>query len=317
MSYDHAVSKSLTIAYVGKGVDDGSIDIKDLAPSLLALGEMIEAANNALHPDGPKVSIRIRATSQGSFEVAIDVVMSLFKQLTTMLNSDVSNAAANLLTLLGFYAGAQIGAIQLIKALRGRKPEHVVMNQDGTVTLVIESEEITVRRETITLVELPEIRSSVIKFARPLQSDDVTAIEVRNLEAGASAVLATSADLEAIEAEFISEAEETIVSSSYETALKIVAPSFKEGTKWKFSDGDNTFFANINDSDFLAEVDANRSTFSKDDILIAEISLRQVRSGSHGIKSEYSVVRVIQHISAWQQLNLLGAATGSSPEDPQ
>ena len=40
------------IAFEGPAFDDGEIDVRDLAPALLALGDVIQAANHALNGSG-------------------------------------------------------------------------------------------------------------------------------------------------------------------------------------------------------------------------------------------------------------------------
>ena len=44
-------SSSFRIAFEGEPFAEGEIDVNDLAPALLALGEVIQAANRALNGD--------------------------------------------------------------------------------------------------------------------------------------------------------------------------------------------------------------------------------------------------------------------------
>ncbi|HVA89550.1 MAG TPA: hypothetical protein VNL71_06880, partial [Chloroflexota bacterium] len=45
--------------------------VAELAPSLLALGQIFHEANGLVNPAGPKVSLEVRAHEGGSFEVAL------------------------------------------------------------------------------------------------------------------------------------------------------------------------------------------------------------------------------------------------------
>ncbi len=63
------------IGFDGPSVDNGEIDVADLAPPLLALGEFFEAANRALNKDRADVKLKVKATEKGSFValLALDV----------------------------------------------------------------------------------------------------------------------------------------------------------------------------------------------------------------------------------------------------
>lgn len=318
MSYDDAVSETLTIAYTGEGLNDGSIDAEDFASSMMALGGLFKVANETLNPNGPKVSVRIRATSKGSFEVTLDLAMSFVRQMTTLLNSDGANGLSNLLTILGFVSGGGgtlVGLFQLIKLLAGNKPDCATVSEDGLVTLVINEQTVTTRREVIKLVETQEVRTMVTKFVRPLHGDEIESIEVRGSANSQPIVIATRENLPALEADFATDNDgDPVVESVYDVALQIISPSFKDGTKWRFSDGDSVFYANVVDQAFLADVDEHRSTFGKDDVLVSRLRRRQTRGPNGKLTSEYTVEEVIEHRPARRQLSLLALAEKASRE---
>ena len=51
-------------------------------------------------------------------------------------------------------------------------------------------------------------------------------------------------------------------------AFSIVSLTFKEGNRWRLTDGQNTFSVQVNDEAFLRKVDANQVSFSKGDVLL-------------------------------------------------
>ena len=75
--------------------------------------------------------------------------------------------------------------------------------------------------------------------------------------------------------------------------------AFKEGNRWRLTDGQNTFSVQVNDEDFLRRVDANQVSFAKGDVLICKLRTKQWQV-EDGVRSEYELVEVVEHRSARQ-----------------
>ena len=83
-------------------------------------------------------------------------------------------------------------------------------------------------------------------------------------------------------------------STTQGVVLKIESAVFKDGNKWRFTDGSRSFFAAIEDTDFLSRIDSGEERFGKSDILI--VDLRQIQFAIDGeLKSEYRIVRILEH----------------------
>ena len=70
-----------SIAYDGPALHDGAMDVRDLAPALLAVGQLFDAANNILNSDHTKVSVNVTATGDGSFEVFLELAQTHVQQI--------------------------------------------------------------------------------------------------------------------------------------------------------------------------------------------------------------------------------------------
>ena len=76
--------------------------------------------------------------------------------------------------------------------------------------------------------------------------------------------------------------------------LQIESAVFKDGNKWRFSDGASSFFAELTDSAFMARIESGLERFGKGDLL--SVDLRRVQSVTdNGLKLEYTVERVLEH----------------------
>ncbi len=98
-------SSSFRIAFEGEPFAEGEIDVNDLAPALLALGDVIQAANRALNGDRADARLKIRATNEGCFEAFLSIDVSMVDAIKDILDTVVDDpdrvvAADQLLDLL-------------------------------------------------------------------------------------------------------------------------------------------------------------------------------------------------------------------------
>jgi hypothetical protein len=66
-----------SLIFRGPAVDNGEIDVQDFAPALLAVGDLLQAANEVINGDQAKVAVKVRSTTTACFEVDL----SLWQQI--------------------------------------------------------------------------------------------------------------------------------------------------------------------------------------------------------------------------------------------
>jgi hypothetical protein len=98
--------------------------------------------------------------------------------------------------------------------------------------------------------------------------------------------------------------EKVISDTEREAFLQIVSLSFKEDNKWRLWDGNSSSFYAIEDKNFLTDIDQHSETFGKDDTLKCKIRevVRLNREGE--LKTEQSIVKVLEHRRAEKQTRL-------------
>ena len=58
-----------TLIFDGSALESHKIDVKDLGHALIAMGDLIQAANTEINGDRTQVDVKVKAHKGGSFEV--------------------------------------------------------------------------------------------------------------------------------------------------------------------------------------------------------------------------------------------------------
>ncbi len=289
----------LDMVYDGPALADGSMNVRDLAPAMMALGSFFEAANRVTNGERASVSVNVRATSAGSFNISFEVVQSL--QMADILGAELGDllTTANAIKalLIGGSVGLPTGLIELIKWLRGRKPKVEKVN-DELYKLTIDDETYEVPIQLLRMYQQAKILRSIRDMVKPVREPGIDRLMLR--EAGETVQEVNKDDVEAFE---IPEYQDLILDDTRRYAFSIISLAFKEDNKWRLTDGENTFSVSMEDEEFQRRVDNNEIAFAKGDVLVCDLRTIQWQV-EDGVKSEYEVVKVVAHRPA-RQLHLL------------
>ena len=290
---------SFAVTYDGPALDTGEMAIRDLAPALLALGELFTLASVATHPDQEPVSLNIKATAEGSFEVHL--ILKTLHHAVTILTSDPVNALQN---LVAYVVEAKLGLFALIRLLKGRDVEVFVSDDDppGTVTLTASDGAISlsgVPRDVATLYEDLAIRRAAREVVEPLEREGINILRFK--VDGREEAEVTEADLPAYE--LPAAPEDVLTDQEIDMAVTIVSPVFEKG-KWRFQDGQSKFWAYVDDEGFMESVYKSVERFGSGDVLRCRVRVTQTRDDAGKIKKSYRVLRVEEHIAAPRQMTL-------------
>jgi len=286
------------------------MDVSQLASSLLALGKLIENAD-AIRTGVPgRVKVRVKSdVKRGSFDVGIAVhwMDGLKDAAIAWAMTPEGAGTLAILGLLGFnvkdtaVAGGK-GVIQAVRWLRGRRVARQVVLQDGNTTLIAEDgEQLEVDPIVARMVDEPSIRQPLEKFTEPLREDGVEEIRFEE-KPGVSLERIDSAEAPSFTA---SAGADPSSSDTFRATYQIKRLFFDRGRKWRLSNGAQTIQAEIVDEEFWRRVNASDVSFSKEDYLVCTVRMDQWLSPS-GLRTEYVIVRVEDHIPAARQEPLPG-----------
>lgn len=120
------------ISFDGPGVENGRIDVRDLAPALMSLGRMIDAANVAINGEKRPIKVEVRAVAVGRFVVHLDAILSGWDLVKSVIDRGDIEEAKKLLEWLGLFGATPgITLFALYRWLRGRSPDRVAKLPDN------------------------------------------------------------------------------------------------------------------------------------------------------------------------------------------
>lgn len=283
-----------TIVYDGPAIAQGRIPIRDLAPSLLALGELFSEANSIVNPPGAQVAVDVRALGGGSFDVHI--VLTTLGNWAEFFGGDEVDALANFQSIVIGGGGITGGIFWFIKRTRRRK----ILNEEplntDTVRLTLDDGTVfEAPAKTLGLFKRLSIRRSVRNVLTPLDNEGVERVEFRT-------ETETTVTVERDEIEIFepSEGPDELITDLRTPGMALTIenlPLTHPDASWRFSDGDRTFTAAMEDTDFAERVANREERFVSGDLLLATVRQRQYRQPSGRLRNEWSILDVQRHES--------------------
>lgn len=285
------------LVYDGPALSEHRMDVRALAPALLAMGDLFDRANQIFNGQQVKVALNVRASFKtGSFGIDLELLTSLWQQVLDLVGSPQVLGAKEILEWLGIVGAPTWGLVKVIKWLRGRGVRKVVPIGDGIVRLYVDDEHIDVEEQVVKLLQDYLIRKHLeAVFTDPLRHEGVTVAAIADAENKQIGVT-----VDRSEARFFvapDPAEEELADDTFEATLQVLTLAFQDGNKWRFSDGATSFFATVLDEGFLNRVRSNQEMFARDDIIRAKVR-RVQRLTKEGLKAEHEVLQVLEHRSA-------------------
>lgn len=300
--------QKLRIAYVGEALNTGAMDISDLAPALLAFGNLVKRANQLIGNEQPvRVLLKADDIRRGSFDITMLLDYNILEEAKLFMGLADDTGLKALMDVLGMGVTAKESIFWLIKVI-GFKKIQKAEKDSGSVNIILEdNSEITVNQNVYNVFVDYEARSLIEKVVLPVKKEGIQGFEIRNPEDYNDRKPTVSIDKAVVDYYSTPELETKVepdVVFEQEMMLKIVSIVFDEKQKWRFSDGESTFWARIADESFWQKIDEGSLAFRKGDRLKVRCKVVQRAGENESLITEKTITQVIRIIPKPTQIKL-------------
>jgi len=291
---------NLIIKIKGPKVSEG-IDVFDLAPSLLAMGEVIREANEVIGLPKRELGINIRPFEKGSFIIDIGLfAQSNLQQIMQFLNGDSITYIKQILEYIGFIntsGSAIFGLIQLLKWLKGH-PKKIERLKSGQVRYTnSEGDTIIVNGKVDKLYNKPTIIENVYLGHKPIEKEGIEEIESSLKDDPTTKVQSNKEDIEALRiSSEIAENIEEIDIPDREVNLTFKRGSFGgDPTNWSFWLNKDIITATIKDREFIRKLGDGRVRPNHVDTFRVILRERKKMREQQYLGSTYEIIKIVKY----------------------
>ncbi len=308
--------RTFEIAYAGPS-DEHSMDVQELAPALLGIGQLIREANTSLN--GKKATVKVMVVSDFEhkcFNINFDLVQSIYSQLTSLLATPEVEDAKRLLEWIGLVGGpasAVVGLLKFLQIKRGRKivdrKEITDANGEGVIILRIEGDynTITINSQVERLASNPKVLKSVKDTLAPIGTNGIDRMEFRD----GGEIIGKTTEQDAVDIVASCEIAEEEVPILDEvnnpeiiTWLKIYSPVLdRKAANWRFIYQDHHIYADVTDTSIVSDA-IERGFVGINDVYKVKMSIIETIDKNNKVSTKYKIKEVLEFIPAPRQTEL-------------
>jgi hypothetical protein len=230
------------LQYEGPAVADGLMSVRELAPALLAFGDLCDQANREIHGDESRVEVKIRAVSPGSVIVNLVVAAAgtgLFGALTAAAKNP--KKVAEVLDLV-------TSAVKFVRESKGKK--------ESVTELLAPSTEVRVTHDVTDrlygLLKRRAAQEDLIRIVDPLKNEGIDRLNMLQDNKVVESVLSDEVEyFDALPGLIVPELYAVAVPdesvSIVEKPYKVVSLSSDPKNVWRLSDGSSTISVWVTD----------------------------------------------------------------------
>lgn len=306
---------SIQMVYEGGPADGHSMDVRDLAPALLAMGDLCVEANRSLNGAEAKINVLVKSDFEHKcFLVNLEIVQHLVAMghaTQELLNNPHIKEAKDILEWLGLLGISTTGGgFWGYLKLRGNKKEKEISRneKEGTVTIQFEGDNntIVINQDIYDLSHKVKAVGAAAKMLDPISRGVADKLEFKSENNTTESTDGKSAK-EIIEY-YNSMEDEKEAPQVLTVPLKIRSPVFDaDGRMWEFMMFDNKITADISETSIAADAIA-RGGSAINDLYNVRLQIVERHTPSGQTKYDYKILEVLEfrpgHLDEHSQSNL-------------
>ena len=226
------------------------------------------------------------------FGISVTVVQDIINQVRNFLYED-QGVTITLVRHL-FEGAAYIGAWELLKLLKGKVASFPKIQAGRSIIEInIGNKNYNVQSEVVMIVADPKCRKKMAGVAKPLKREGVDQLTITSKDLTQS--------LDKSQADYFEPPEvleQSLTKNTIEMWFSIVGQSFKEGLKWKLTDGEKQYYVSIVDPEFWSKFNRNEISFFRDDRIKTKLLITQVEDDRGNLKITYEALEILEHHSS-------------------
>lgn len=286
------------VAYDGEALRDHYMDVHQLAPALLAFGDLVKAANRELNGDKVKVNLLVSSDFEHRcFNIDFEIVQTMYDTVKSFLKDDSVQTAKDIAEWLGILGGAPaVALIGYLRYRRGRQIESATTIEQGDDTGKVairfqgDGNTINVHQHVYRLGESSPVRQAMVKVLAPLDDPGIDSVEFR--ENDMPVVRVADEDADAIRQSCEVGGDDAIDPQVVQARLTLYAAVFDPAAKkWKFRYAGNVIDVDISETSIATDA-IKRGGVYLSDVYRVDLEITEEKTRSGAFTNRYKIKRV-------------------------
>ena len=311
----------IQLVYDGPSLRNHLMDVQELAPALMAMGDLCREANRVLNRERTQVKVFIKSDfERGSFLINCEIIQSLYEHTVNLIKDPRVMTAKELLEWLGIIGGLTggYGLFKYLKIRRGREIERVEFTKSNKGEKIVsiqfkgDNNTICIPPPVHELGEDKKVIQACKGIVKPLKSLDIDCIKFKDEGGVQESVDKSDADA-IIGTELESKEEEIVKPQIVDARLTVHTLSFDtKPSKWKFKYGSEVISVDVSETD-IPEETIKRGYASVGDNYKVKLEITERKTETGGYVNDYKIIEVLGFAPGPPQLKLhYGDETTSS-----
>ncbi len=292
--------EQLNIIYDGEALREGLMDVRDLAPALLSLGDLFQNSNRVLNGDRARISVHVKAgIERGSFELGILLDQSLLQQAFDLFRSTtVILTPGEIVTII---CGGG-GLIPFLRWAMGRKIEELTPREDNKVDITIEGSTFIANQNVYNIILDEGVREALHRTLSPLEKEGIDSIEVQREQVTLERIV--KEEIRYFAPPEPEEEEEELEPQIMDVALTLYSPEFDlSSATWRFYLGDEVIRVDMRETSIPQDT-MNRGFVNITDVYKVKLQMTQRRTPAGRFKTDYKIIELLELIRGPKQRDL-------------